>query len=138
MTNRTQFLSSRRMSGPSMSGPRMSGFTLIELMIAVVIVAIIAAIALPAYTQQTQKARRAEARNALLDIAGREERFLSVSNAYSQLPSDVGYGGAAWPQNVTPNSYYSVTVTVPAPGFPAGTPSFLVTATPIGLQVTDT
>src|SRR5580692_8219658 len=133
MTDRTLFLSSHRMGGP-----RMGGFTLIELMIAVVIVAIIAAIALPAYTQQTQKARRAEARNVLLDIAGREERFLSVSNAYSQLPSDVGYGGAAWPQNVTPNSYYSVTVTVPAPGFPAGTPSFLVTATPIGLQVTDT
>jgi type IV pilus assembly protein PilE len=121
-----------------MGGPRVGGFTLVELMITVVILAIIVAIALPSYQAQSQKARRTDARNALLDIAGREERFLSVSNAYSQLPSDVGYGGAAWPQNVTPNSYYSVTVTVPAPGFPAGTPSFLVTATPIGLQVTDT
>jgi type IV pilus assembly protein PilE len=121
-----------------MGGPRIGGFTLVELMITVVILAIIVAIALPSYQAQSQKARRTDARNALLDIAGREERFLSVSNAYSQLPSDVGYGGAAWPQNVTPNSYYSVTVTVPAPGFPAGTPSFLVTATPIGLQVTDT
>ena len=132
MTNRSSFSSSR------MGGPRIGGFTLVELMITVVILAIIVAIALPSYQAQSQKARRTDARNALLDIAGREERFLSVSNAYSQLPSDVGYGGAAWPQNVTPNSYYSVTVTVPAPGFPAGTPSFLVTATPIGLQVTDT
>jgi type IV pilus assembly protein PilE len=132
MTNRSPFSSSR------MGGPRVGGFTLVELMITVVILAIIVAIALPSYQAQSQKARRTDARNALLDIAGREERFLSVSNAYSQLPSDVGYGGAAWPQNVTPNSYYSVTVTVPAPGFPAGTPSFLVTATPIGLQVTDT
>ena len=132
MTNRSSVSSSR------MGGPRIGGFTLVELMITVVILAIIVAIALPSYQAQSQKARRTDARNALLDIAGREERFLSVSNAYSQLPSDVGYGGAAWPQNVTPNSYYSVTVTVPAPGFPAGTPSFLVTATPIGLQVTDT
>ena len=132
MTNCSLFPSSR------MGGARMSGFTLVELMITVVILAIIVAVALPSYNAQSQKARRADARNALLDIAGREERFLSVSNAYSQLPSDVGYGGAAWPQNVTPNSYYSVTVTVPAPGFPAGTPSFLVTATPINVQAGDT
>jgi type IV pilus assembly protein PilE len=132
MTNRSSFSSSR------MGGPRIGGFTLVELMITVVILAIIVAIALPSYQAQSQKARRTDARNALLDIAGREERFLSVSNAYSQLPSDVGYGGAAWPQNVTPNSYYSVTVTVPAPGFPAGTPSFLVTATPINVQAGDT
>src|SRR5271165_1390838 len=117
MANRSLLLASRR------SG----GFTLVELMIAVVIVAIIAAIAMPAYTLQTQKARRSDARNALLDIAGREERFLSVSNAYSQLPTDVGYPGALWPQIVS-NAYYSVTVVVPAPGAPAGTPSFQVTA----------
>jgi type IV pilus assembly protein PilE len=132
MTNRSLFSSSRAGSR------RAGGFTLVELMITCVILAIIVAIALPSYTAQTQKSRRTDARNALLDIAGREERFLSVSNAYSALPSDVGYGGAAWPQNVTPNSYYSVSVTVPAPGFPAGTPSFLVTATPIGAQVGDT
>ena len=113
---------------------RMDGFTLVELMIAVVIVAIIAAIALPAYNQQTQKARRAEARNALLDIAGREERFLSVSNAYSALPTDVGYAGAGWPLNSS-NGYYSITVTAPAGANP---PSFSITATAIGTQLNDT
>ena len=129
MTNRSPFSSSR------MGGPRVGGFTLVELMITVVILAIIVAIALPSYQAQSQKARRTDARNALLDIAGREERFLSVSNAYSQLPSDVGYGGAAWPQNVTPNSYYSVSVVAPAGANP---PSFTVTATPIGVQAGDT
>src|SRR5271169_4547156 len=93
---------------------RARGYTLTELMVTLAVLAIIVAVAMPAYTSQMQKARRADARNALLDIAGREERFLSVSNGYSQLPSDVGYGGAAWPQNVTPNSYYSVTVVAPA------------------------
>src|ERR1700685_4507865 len=107
MTHRSLFSSAR------MGGPGIGGFTLVELMITVVILAIIVAVALPSYQAQTQKARRTDARNALLDIAGREERFLSVSNAYSQLPSDVGYAGV-WPQNVTPNSYYSVSVVAPA------------------------
>jgi type IV pilus assembly protein PilE len=123
--NRTSFPPSRR--------PR--GFTLVELLITVVILSIIVAIAVPSYMQQTQKSRRTDARNALLDIAGREERYLSVSNAYSQVPSDVGYGGA-WPQLST-NQYYSLTVQVPAPGFPAATPSFLITATPINAQAGD-
>jgi type IV pilus assembly protein PilE len=120
---------------PSMQRHR--GFTLVELMITVVILAIIVGIAVPAYTQQIQKSRRTDARNALLDIAGREERFLSVSNAYSQLPTDVGYTGVAWPQTVS-NGYYTVTVVTPNPGFPATTPSFLITATPIGVQAGDT
>jgi type IV pilus assembly protein PilE len=132
MSYGTVFLPARRFGGA-----RARGFTMVELMITVVILSIIVAIALPAYTAQTQKARRADARNALLDIAGREERFLSVGNAYSQLPADVGYTGAGWPQNVS-NNYYSVAVTVPNLNFPAGTPSFLITATPINAQAGDT
>ena len=130
MTHRSLFLSSR------MRGPRMRGFTLIELMITLVVLAIIASIAIPAYTAQQMKARRADARNALLDIAGREERFFSVGNAYSQVPTDVGYAGAAFPVNST-NGFYTITVAVPNPGFPAATPSFLITATPIGVQLND-
>jgi type IV pilus assembly protein PilE len=113
-----------------------AGFTLVELMITCVVLSIIVAIAMPAYTQQTQKSRRTDARNALLDIAGREERWLSVANSYSANPGDVGYGGATWPQTST-NQYYSLTVTVPNPAFPVTTPSFLITATPIGPQVGD-
>jgi type IV pilus assembly protein PilE len=116
---------------------RLRGFTLVELMITCVILAIIVGIAMPAYYQQTQKARRTDARNALLDIAGREERFLSVSNSYSQVTTDVGYTGAAWPQTVS-NGYYTVTVAVPNPAFPATTPSFLITATAIAAQASDT
>jgi type IV pilus assembly protein PilE len=126
MTNRNVFLSSRRIGG----------FTLIELMITVVILAIIVGIAMPAYTLQTQKSRRADARNALLDIAGREERFLSVSNSYSQIPTDVGYAGAAWPQTVG-SGFYTVTVVVPNPAYVGTGPSFIVQATPIGTQAND-
>jgi type IV pilus assembly protein PilE len=127
MTYRTSFFSARRVSG----------FTLIELMITVVVLSIIVAIAMPAYTQQMQKARRTDARNALLDIAGREERYLSVASSYSVLTTDVGYAGV-WPQAVT-NGYYQITsVQVPDPAYLGTGPSFIVTATAIGLQANDT
>ncbi len=127
MINRNSLSSSRRLSG----------FTLVELMITVAILAIIAAIAVPAYTRQVQKARRTDARNALLDLAGREERWLSVANSYSQNTTDLGYTGA-WPVATT-NGYYNVTVKVPDPNAVSPTnPSFIITATAVGTQANDT
>jgi len=119
---------------------RIGGFTLIELMIACVILAIIVAVALPSYNQQTQKARRSDARNALLDLAGREERYLSVSSAYTQVNANVGYGGAAWPQTVMPNGFYQVSVAVPDPAYTGLGPSFILTAVPVptSVQAADT
>src|ERR1700676_998397 len=127
MTNRNSFRDSRRVGG----------FTLVELMITVAILAIIVAVAVPAYTQQIRKSRRTDARNALLDLAGREERFLSIQGTYGPNPADVGYGGA-WPQVIT-NGYYSVNVQVPDPNAanPAN-PSFIITATAVNAQAGDT
>jgi type IV pilus assembly protein PilE len=127
MANRSLFV----LSSPN------RGYTLTELMITIAVLAIIVGIAVPAYTSQMQKSRRADARNALLDIASREERFLSVSNSYSQLTTDVGYTGLAWPQNVF-NNFYSVTVTSPDPAFLGTGPSFTATATAINAQLNDT
>jgi type IV pilus assembly protein PilE len=107
------------------------GFTLIELMIAVVVVAILVGIAVPSYTTQVRKSRRTEARNALLDIAAREERFLSVQNNYTALPAQVGYTAAAgWPV-VVGSGYYQIDVQLPTPT------SFIATATAIGAQAND-
>jgi type IV pilus assembly protein PilE len=124
MTQRNSFFSS----------PRIGGFTLIELMITVVVLAIIVGIAVPSYQQQVRKSRRADARNAILDLAGREERFLSISNSYSQTPTDVGY--TVFPVTVN-NGYYRLTVVVPDPAQP-GVTSFSITATTFGAQVSDT
>ena len=128
MSNRSMFPLSKRLRG----------YTLTELLVTMAVLAIIASIAVPAYTSEMQKSRRADARNALLDIAGREERFLSVSNSYSSVTTDVGYTGV-WPQNVF-NNYYQVNVTVPDPAFVAAGgvgPSFTITATAIGVQASD-
>jgi len=110
---------------------RHSGFTLVELLIVIVVASILVAIAVPSYQAQVRKSRRTDARNALLDIAAREERFLSVTNSYTAVPTEVGYGGLAWPQTVA-NGYYQVTVTIGAG------PSFVLAATPIGVQISDT
>lgn len=64
----------------------MKGFTLIELMIVVVIVAILASVAIPSYTDYVKKARRTEARVALMSISAAMEKFLLLNNAY---PADI-------------------------------------------------
>lgn len=99
------------------SARRCRGFTLVELMVVVVIASILLAIAVPSYMSQVRQSRRTEAKTALLDLAGREERYYSTAAAaagpnYSATPGDVGYTGA-WPLLIGSN-YYQVSVCVPA------------------------
>ena len=111
------------------------GFTLIELMVTVAIVAILATIATASYTSQIQKSRRTDARSALLDLAGREEKLFSTTNAYSQTGPVLGYG--AFPLNIG-SGYYSINVVSPDPAQPAATqPNYLITATAINAQAAD-
>jgi type IV pilus assembly protein PilE len=114
---------------------RIAGFTLIELMVTVAVVAILGTIAMASYSSQIQKSRRTDARSAVMDLAGREEKLFSTVNAYSAAASDLGYGavGAPWPISVGPNNYYNVSVTVANPPV-----SFLITATAINAQTADT
>jgi type IV pilus assembly protein PilE len=118
---------------------RQTGFTLIELMVTLAIAAIVAMIAIPSYQSQVRKSRRTEARMAVLDLASREERFLSTANNYTQTGTDVGY--AAFPVPSVGSGYYSLNVVTPDPTFVANggtTPSYIITATAIGQQVKDT
>lgn len=116
-----------------------AGFTLIELMVTIVIAAILLSIAVPSYMNQIRKSRRTEARTAVLDLATREERYLSTANVYSQTPGDLGYTafGSGSPIG---SGYYYLTVTVPDPAYagPAGTSSYIITATATGSQLKDT
>jgi len=116
------------------------GYTLIELLVTIAIVAILASIANEVYTSQIQKSRRTDARSALLDLAGREEKLFSTMNAYSNLPSDLGYGAGAWPI-VVGSGYYQVTVISPdtvTQGGAAGTYYIKADPVPGGLQAGDT
>ncbi len=116
------------------------GFTLIELLVTMVIVSVLATIAVASYSSQVQKSRRTDARSALLDLAGREEKLFSIANAYSAAPSDLGYApvGTPWPITVG-SGYYTVSITVPDPNQAPATPTtYIITATPIGTQLNDT
>jgi type IV pilus assembly protein PilE len=106
------------------------GFTLIELMVTVAIVGILATIAVASYQYEIQKSRRTDARSALMDLAGREEKLFSVTNAYTNDPVALGYG------TLTPvgNGYYNVNITFDNSTTP---PSYTITATPIGSQASD-
>jgi type IV pilus assembly protein PilE len=113
------------------------GFTLIELMVTVAIVTILATIAVTSYSSQIQKSRRTEAKSALLDLAGREERLFSTANTYSDKQTFLGYassGNAAVTNMDFGNHYYQLTVVVTA-GPPA---TYLLTATPVNAQASDT
>ncbi len=117
-----------------------SGFTLIELMVTVAIVTILATIAVTSYTSQVQKSRRTEAKSALLDLAGREERLFSTTNTYTNLESALGYGGAVAMTNMAfGNGYYQLTAVTPdTVNQPGITNSYLLTANPVGPQAGDT
>ena len=108
------------------------GFTLIELMITVVIVAILASIAVPSYRQYVIRANRVAAKEAMMDIANRQQQFLLAHRSYADksafeatgytLPSEVG-------------SHYTWTMG-PIAGLGAR-PSFEIVFTPTGSQASD-
>ena len=102
---------------------RSRGFTLIELMIVVAIVALLAAIAVPSYARYVEKARRADAKSALLDAAQRLERCYTQNNTYVGCPVATGLTG---------DGFY----TIAAPTQEAN--AFTLTAAPAGPQVNDT
>jgi type IV pilus assembly protein PilE len=72
---------------------KINGFTLIELIVAVAVVAILTAVALPSYQNYIRQAREPDAKQALLDLAAREERYYSLNNTYTSSSANLGYGG---------------------------------------------
>ena len=73
----------------------MRGVTLLELMIVVVIISILTAIAYPSYRQYATRAKRTEAKAALLQIATFQERFYLQNNTYTTNMTALGFPVAA-------------------------------------------
>ena len=132
-----------------------NAFTLIELLIAVAIAAVLATVAWGQYSQHIQNSRRAEAKLALVDLAGFMERQFAINRSYApagtnptiqlpfvSLPKGSGTIGATPPAGAP-------TSAIPADGRPSfytisfGSPTTLTAttyqlfATPVGSQATD-
>jgi type IV pilus assembly protein PilE len=96
------------------------GLTLVELMVVLAVLAVLAGIAYPLYTAQTQKARRADAKIALENIALAQERFFTINGRYSVDYTELYVGtvsaeaaGLDWPCGSTTscgtgNGYYTI------------------------------
>ena len=88
---------------------KIRGITLIELMIVVVIIGIMAMIAYPNYSQFVARAKRTEAKAALLKIATNQERFYLQNNSYTTDMMQLGFPvGAAF---ISDSDSYSISVT---------------------------
>ena len=88
---------------------KMQGITLLELMIVVVIVGILAAVAYPNYRDFVARAKRNEAKAALLKIATNQERFYLNQNEYTRDMTDLGFNKDC-PLYRTDSNTYSVCI----------------------------
>jgi len=103
----------------------MRGVTLMELMIVVVIVGILAAIAYPNYRQYAARAKRNEAKAALLQIATLQERFYLQNNTYTTDMTNLGF--AAVSNNTSDTGSYNIDVGVATPNDYTATATYLNT-----------
>jgi type IV pilus assembly protein PilE len=99
--------SNQRMNKPSgtqANGPgHVRGFTLIELMIVLAVIAILAAIAYPSYTRYVLRAKRADAKQQLLQAAQWSERYLTANGHYPPSSVALPSGLSQAPASGTPN-----------------------------------
>jgi type IV pilus assembly protein PilE len=86
----------------------MRGVTLLELMIVTVIIGILASIAYPNYREFVARAKRNEAKAALLQIAQNQERFYLQNNTYTLDMTQLGFPIDPF---ITDTESYSVRVT---------------------------
>jgi type IV pilus assembly protein PilE len=66
-----------------------AGFTLIEVMTVVAIAAVLATLAFPSYQHAIRKAKRAEARAALLQLMQQQERYYMLNTRYIPFGADL-------------------------------------------------
>ena len=113
--------------------PAQRGFSLIELMIVIAVTAILATLAMYNYGRYSFRARRADGREMLMRVAAAQERYFTNLNAYTALITDAAPAGLGFTSATSERGYYNVTVALANGGA-----SYVLTATPVGPQATDT
>ena len=103
------------------------GFTLIELMVVLAVAAILAAVAFPSFQGQVAKGRRADGKQALVELAQKLERFYTERGTFA----GVSLGGGGLYPAVSSGGYYSLAI------ISQTVDGFTLTATPRGNQAGD-
>ena len=86
----------------------MRGITLMELMIVVVIIGILAALSYPNYREFVTRAKRTEARAALLKIATNQEKYYLQNNTFTGDLRVLGFNADPY---ITDSGTYRVRIT---------------------------
>ncbi len=84
---------------------KMAGITLLELMIVVVIVAMLAALSYPNYREYVARAKRNEAKAALLKLATNQEKFYLQNQTFTDDLALLGFAS-----DLTDSETYRITV----------------------------
>lgn len=109
---------------------RYKGFTLLEVMGALVIVAVLVTITYPTYMGYVENSRRADAINALLTLATKQEKYHYNAGSYTDNMTLLGYSSDP---AISPESFYRLDAALIDGG-----QNFTLTATRQGVQVHDT
>ena len=89
-----------------MRNTKNGGMTLVELLIVVAIVAILASITFPSWNSQVLKARRADAKNALMFVLAEQEKYRANNGSYASNMSALGLST----YNSSSRDYYNVSI----------------------------
>jgi len=115
------------------------GFTLIELMIVVAIIGILAGIAYPAYQDYVTRAKRSDAKVALLSLQLAQEKYRANNVSYTSTLTNLDYAAGADGADAdavadfwSPDKYYTLTVTG------VSSTAYKLIATSEGVQTGDT
>lgn len=73
-----------------------NGFTLAELLAALAVVGVVLALAVPNYSEYAVRARRTEARVALVEAMQQQERYFTRHNAYAVYSAEEPHPAFRW------------------------------------------